>query len=176
MRRSVRRRLLRRRIAKVLGVVVVLLALLAMVVAWVLPPIIRGRAERQLAAALNRPVTIGKLRINPFRFSAEVSDFSVGDRGNPAPLLTLRDRLLEHDRAKAGRAFVAVLRLLLTYLSEIVAESVSQALICGTLDPAAIALLVRRRATPRRPTKVYRPWPLENVPGVGGHLTCSIGS
>jgi transposase len=66
----------------------------------------------------------------------------------PAPLLALRDRLLEQDRAKAGRAFVTVLRLLLTSSAEVVAECVSQALICGTLDPAAIALLVRQRTTP----------------------------
>jgi hypothetical protein len=41
-----------------------------------------------------------------------------------------------------------VLRLLLTYSSDVVAECVSQALMCGTLDPAAIALLVRQRTTP----------------------------
>ena len=69
----------------------------------------------------------------------------------PAPLLALRERLLEHDRAKAGRAFVAVLRLLLSYSSDVVAECVSQALVCGTLDPAAIALLVRQRTTPIPP-------------------------
>lgn len=69
----------------------------------------------------------------------------------PAPLLALRDRLLERDRVRAGRAFVAVLRLLLTYSSEIVAECVSQALICGTLDPSAIALLVRQRTSPLPP-------------------------
>lgn len=66
----------------------------------------------------------------------------------PAPLLAFRDRLLAEDRAHAGRAFVAVLRLLLAYPAEVVAECVSQALICGTLDPAAIALLVRQRTTP----------------------------
>jgi len=69
----------------------------------------------------------------------------------PAPLLALRDRLLAHDRARAGRSFVAVLRLLLTYPSDVVAECVSQALICGTLDPAAIALLVRQRTSPLPP-------------------------
>jgi transposase len=69
----------------------------------------------------------------------------------PAPLLALRDRLLEHDRARAGRAFVAVLRLLLTYSSEVVAECVSQALIRGTLDPSAIALLARQRTSPLPP-------------------------
>jgi hypothetical protein len=37
----------------------------------------------------------------------------------PAPLLALRDPLWEHDRAGAGRAFVAVLRLLLSFPSEV---------------------------------------------------------
>lgn len=46
---------------------------------------------------------------------------------------------------------MAVLRLLLTYSSEVVAECVSQALICGTLDPAAITLLVRQRTAPLPP-------------------------
>ena len=43
----------------------------------------------------------------------------------------------------------AVLSLLLTYSSEVVAQGSSQALICGTLDPAAIALLVRQRTAPQ---------------------------
>lgn len=66
----------------------------------------------------------------------------------PAPLVALRDRLLADDRSQAGRKFVAVLRLLQTYSSEVVAECVGQALACGTLDPAAIALLARQRTTP----------------------------
>ena len=37
------------------------------------------------------------------------------------------------------------------YSSEVVGECVSQALICGTLDPAAIALLVRQRTAPLLP-------------------------
>lgn len=63
----------------------------------------------------------------------------------------MREQLLAHDRAHAGRAFVAVLRLLLTYSAKTVADCVSKALACGTLDPAAIELLVRQRTTPIPP-------------------------
>lgn len=69
----------------------------------------------------------------------------------PAPFMVLHERLFAEDRRHAGRAFVAVLRLLQTYSSDVVAECVSQALACGTLDPAAIALLVRQRTAPIPP-------------------------
>ncbi len=69
----------------------------------------------------------------------------------PAPLLALRKRLFDQDRQHAGRSFVAVLRLLETYSSEVVGDSVAHALALGTLDPAAIALLARQRTTPIPP-------------------------
>lgn len=66
----------------------------------------------------------------------------------PEPLLALRERLMVEDRLGAGRAFVAVLRLLETYSCELIAECVAEAMLRGTLDPAAIALLARQRTTP----------------------------
>jgi len=75
----------------------------------------------------------------------------IADGRLPAALLALRKRLFAEDPQHAGRAFVAVLRLLETYSSEVVGESVAHALACGTLDPAAIALLARQRTTPIPP-------------------------
>jgi transposase len=66
----------------------------------------------------------------------------------PAPLLALRKRLYAEDPRRAGRSFVAVLRLLETYSGQVVGDSVAHALAIGTLDPAAIALLARQRTTP----------------------------
>jgi transposase len=63
----------------------------------------------------------------------------------PVQFLELRERLFAEDRLHAGRRFVAVLRLLETYSIEIVCDCVVHALACGTLDPAAIALLARQR-------------------------------
>jgi transposase len=69
----------------------------------------------------------------------------------PASLLTLRERLFAEDREYAGRRFVTVLSLLEMYSVETVGDCVAQALACGTLDPAAIALLARQRTTPIPP-------------------------
>src|SRR5664279_5554788 len=69
----------------------------------------------------------------------------------PAPFLTLRDRLYAEDRTYAGRRLVTVLSLLELYPVETVGECFAQALACGTIDPAAIALLARQRTTPIPP-------------------------
>jgi transposase len=65
----------------------------------------------------------------------------------PVQFLELRERLFAEDRLQAGRRFVAVLRLLEAYSIEIVGDCIVHALACGTLDPAAIALLARQRTT-----------------------------
>jgi len=39
----------------------------------------------------------------------------------------------------------------------------------GNVEPRA-AQLGQIERVPRRPPKMYHSWPLENVPGVGGHL------
>jgi len=108
MRRSVRRRLRRQRVAKVAAVVAALLLVAAFLVGVVLPPIAKSQAERRLGMALTRPVTIGQLALNPFRLSAEVRDFSVGDHDPAAPpLLTWRRLYVRFDLLKSlGRAWV----------------------------------------------------------------------
>ena len=55
----------------------------------ILPLILRPVLEDKLSAALERKVAIGKLRINPFAFSATLSDVSIGGRGDGPPLLEL---------------------------------------------------------------------------------------
>ncbi|HVU17086.1 MAG TPA: DUF748 domain-containing protein [Candidatus Didemnitutus sp.] len=56
-----------------LGILAVL-----MLVAWlVVPPIARSQAEKQLTAALHRPVTIGRLSINPIALTATIEDFAI---------------------------------------------------------------------------------------------------
>lgn len=44
-----------------------------------LPPIVKSQAEKRLTAALHRPVTIERVRLNPFRLSAEITGLHVGD-------------------------------------------------------------------------------------------------
>jgi transposase len=82
--------------------------------------------------------------------SVEHAEIIVGGR-LPAQFLELRERLFAEDRLHAGRRFVAVLRLLETYPIEVVCDCIVRAMACGTLDPAAIALLARQRTVPIPP-------------------------
>jgi hypothetical protein len=63
----------------------------------------------------------------------------------PQPLLVLRDRLLERDGPTATKTWMAVLQLALNSSLTELGEATSIALASGTLDPEAIALILRQR-------------------------------
>lgn len=63
-----------RSLLKGLGIFVLVVAVLGFLVA---PPIVRNLAEKELSAALHRPVTVAHVAINPFALSATVEGFSV---------------------------------------------------------------------------------------------------
>lgn len=44
---------------------------------FILPPILRSQLEKRLAGELGRPVSIGKVRLNPYAFSVTVEQFAV---------------------------------------------------------------------------------------------------
>ena len=59
---------------------VVTVALFTIIGFLVLPPIVKAQAEKRLSAVLGRPVTIGKVRLNPYACSATIERFEVRDR------------------------------------------------------------------------------------------------
>ena len=61
-------------------------------------------------------------------------------------LIRLRDRLIEEQGPGATKTWMAVLRLALESSLEALAQATEIALSRGTLDPQAIALLLRQRA------------------------------
>jgi len=63
----------------------------------------------------------------------------------PQPLLRLYDRLAERDEATATKTWTAILRLALQSSLEALTAATEIALARGTLDPEAIALLLRQR-------------------------------
>src|SRR5580698_3780827 len=46
------------------------------------PPLIRHVAQRQLSAQLDRPVTIGRIALNPYTLSFEADRLHIGEAGN----------------------------------------------------------------------------------------------
>jgi len=63
----------------------------------------------------------------------------------PRPLIVLRDRLLERDGPTATKTWMAVLQLALKSSLPALSEATEIALASGTLDPEAIALILRQR-------------------------------
>jgi uncharacterized protein involved in outer membrane biogenesis len=68
---------------------IVILGAIAVVGFLLLPMILRPMLEKDLSAALERKVTIGRLQINPFALSATLSDVTVAERGDGPPMFTL---------------------------------------------------------------------------------------
>ena len=62
-------------------------ALLAAVVVFVLPPIVKAQAEKKLSAALGRTVTIGRVRLNPATLALTVENFDVREKDPGASFL-----------------------------------------------------------------------------------------
>lgn len=79
------------------------------------------------------------------------------DERLPAALIRLRDRLLERDGPTATKTWTSVLRLALESSLGALAEATEVALARGTLDPQAIALLLRQRADTPVPVELTRP-------------------
>jgi transposase len=67
------------------------------------------------------------------------------DERLPQPLITLRDRLLERDGPTATKTWMEVLQLALKSSLTELGDATSIALASGTLDPEAIALILRQR-------------------------------
>jgi hypothetical protein len=45
------------------------------------PPLIRGQAEKQLSQLLSRPVSIGKVSLNPYTLTLQLEKLHIGERG-----------------------------------------------------------------------------------------------
>lgn len=74
------------------------------------------------------------------------SALAFADQRLPAVLLRLRDRLLDDQGPSATKTWMAILRLALESSLDALAAAVEVALARGTLDPQAVALLLRQRS------------------------------
>lgn len=76
---------------------------------------------------------------------AALHALAFADERLPRPLILLRDRLIERDGATATKTWTSILRLALDCSLKALVGATEIALSRGTLDPSAIALLLRQR-------------------------------
>ncbi len=95
----------------------------------------------------------GQMVIDPLHYIELISHkhrsatraMAFADERLPAALIRLRDRLLQEQGPKATKTWTSVLRLALESSMDALAQATEIALARGTLDPQAIALLLRQR-------------------------------
>jgi transposase len=90
-----------------------------------------------------------------------VNALAFADGRLPKPLTVLRDRLIERDGPTGTKTWMAILRLAMETSLEALTAATEVALSRGTLDPQAIALLLRRprEVAPAADGTLYRPTP-----------------
>jgi len=69
------------RLRRILWVCAILLALYTVVGFFVLPPIVRTQLVKRISAELGRPVTLGKVRLNPYALSVTLENLDVREKG-----------------------------------------------------------------------------------------------
>ena len=92
---------------------------------------------------------------------AAVTALAFADGRLPKPLTILRDRLIEQEGPMGTKTWMSILRLGLETSLEALTNATEIALARGTLDPQAIALLLRppRNVAPAADGTLYRPTP-----------------
>jgi hypothetical protein len=59
---------------------VTLLVLFTVTGFFILPPILKSQLVKRLSSELGRPVTVGKVRLNPYALSVTLENLDVGER------------------------------------------------------------------------------------------------
>lgn len=75
--------------------ILVFLALFGLVGFFVVPPILHQQAEKQLGQLLSRPVSIGKVSLNPYTLRLEIDQIHVGERGAAGPFVDVRTFIVQ---------------------------------------------------------------------------------
>ncbi len=82
-------RLKSRRLLRWIAACVAALAVLLALIAFAGPPLLHGRIEEALSKQLLRPVTLGRLAINPLTLSVSVDDLAIGGLTGQPNMLTV---------------------------------------------------------------------------------------
>lgn len=80
---------------------VILVGLWAVVGFFVLPRIVKSQLERRLSAELERTVTVGTVKVNPFALSLTLEDFAISERDRQAGFLGWKRLYVNFDAWKS---------------------------------------------------------------------------
>jgi uncharacterized protein involved in outer membrane biogenesis len=93
-----------RRTRKTVLILAILLVLFGLFGFLAAPSIIRGQIEKRASAALDRPVTLGKVHLNPYTLRLDLEQLHIGERDG-------KERFVDIDRITVDASWAALFRL-----------------------------------------------------------------
>jgi len=134
------KRSLRSRTVRVVAACVAATAVLVALGFLAAPPLLKPIVEKKLSAALARPVTVGRLRINPLMLSATLNDVRVGPRGEGPDLLAVDELYANVQAMSLFRRAPVISEIRLTRPSvHLVRESATRYNVSDLVDQARAA-------------------------------------
>jgi hypothetical protein len=82
--------------------ILVFIALFGLFGFFAVPPLVHHKAEQALSQLLSRPVSIGKVSLNPYTLRLEIDQLHIGERGGAGPFVDVRTLIV---RASWGSLF-----------------------------------------------------------------------
>ena len=80
-----------KRFKKVILWFLIALALFTITGFFIAPPVMKSILINKLSAALDRPVTIGKININPYTLGVRVQGINIKERGGQGTFFSVRE-------------------------------------------------------------------------------------
>jgi hypothetical protein len=75
--------------------ILIFVVLFGLIGFFALPPVIHPQAEKQLSKLLSRPVTIGKVSLNPYTLRLEIDQLHIGERSADTPFVDVRTFIVQ---------------------------------------------------------------------------------
>lgn len=143
--------------------VVIFLIVFGLVGFFAAPPIIRHVAEQQLSKQLERPVTIGRIALNPYTLRLEADRVHIGERGGNGDFFDVSRAVVQASWSSIFRAAPIV--------DELRLDSPRATIVRLDAQHFNFSDLIEKFSTPSKPNSKPTPFSVSNIRVENGQIT-----
>ncbi|WP_233886280.1 DUF748 domain-containing protein [Paraburkholderia flagellata] len=151
------------RTRRILTGVVIFLIVFGLVGFFAAPPIIRHVAEQQLSKQLDRPVTIGRIALNPYTLRLEADRVHIGERGGNGDFFDVSRAVVQASWSSIFRAAPIV--------DELRLDSPRATIVRLDAQHFNFSDLIEKFSTPSKPNSKPTPFSVSNIRVENGQIT-----
>ncbi|SDE19612.1 DUF748 domain-containing protein [Paraburkholderia lycopersici] len=151
------------RTRRILTGVLIFLVVFGLLGFFAAPPVIRHVAEQQLSKQLDRPVTIGRIALNPYTLRLEADRLHIGERGGKGEFLDVSRAVVQASWSSIFRAAPIV--------DELRLDSPRATIVRLDAQHFNFSDLVEKFSTPSRPNSKPTPFSVSNIRVENGQIT-----